>query len=256
MKTCFVSVVSDHYIDSFLTLLYSVKKHNPDIDLEWRVFTNKEWCPLNEENRKSITALWPSSTFVDVDIDPYRNIKSDRAIACFNRQSKDRKNDGGDARTWFMKFGILKFKDVDKVVYLDSDILCVRDISNLINKDCVFGAVIRKKHGGRYLVKRPHHHFNAGMMIISKTFMTDRFHNRAIKYANRNNRNGDQEVWWVLSNNHKIFAFKKSNNCNPRKLKDGVRLIHFWGAKPLERRVLRKADKLWIKYYEEMKNAL
>ena len=253
MKKCFVSVVSDHYIDSFLTLLYSVKKHNPSVNLEWRIFTNKEWCPLNAKNRKSITSLWPSATFVDVDIDPYRNINANKAIKCFKAQSMSRKTNKNGARTWFMKFAMLKFTDIDQAIYLDSDILCINDISNIINRECNFGAVIRRFKGGCYITKKPHHHFNAGVMVVSKKFMTEEMHDRAIKYANRDNRNGDQEVWWVLTNNHKIFAFKKVNNRNPNKGKKGTRLIHYWGPKPWERKDKRHADLIWHKYNNEMK---
>lgn len=256
MKTCFVSVVSDHYIDSFLTLLYSVRKHNPTIDLEWRVFTNKEWCPLNEENKQKILTLWPSATFVDVDINPYRNIKSSRAIACFNRQAGARKNDGGSALAWYMKFAMLKFNDVDKAIYLDGDMLCVNKINNIIKRDCGFGCVIRRHNGGNYIIKKAHHKFNAGFLIIGKKFMTEKFHKRVIQYANRNNKNGDQEAWWYLLNNHRIFAFKKTNNCNPNKMRKGIRIIHYWGKKSNERKKLRPSDKLWFKYFEEMKSAL
>lgn len=256
MKKCFVSVVSDHYIDSFLTLLYSIKKHNPKIDLEWRIFTNNEWCSLNEKNKKSIIALWPGATFVDVDIDPYRNINAERAINCFNQQNEARKNGGGDARSWFMKFNILLFRDVDLAVYLDSDILCTGDISALVNLKHSFGVVFRRTRGGKEIIKTRQKKFNAGVLVIGKTHMNIKTHNILIKYANKNNKNGDQEAWWKYLNGKKVWSFGKHYNRNPIKYNQRTKLIHFWGAKPNERIEKRIADNVWDRYYNEMREIL
>lgn len=259
MKKCFVSVVSDHYIDSFLTLLYSVKKHNPYLTkIQWRVFVNNEWCPLSEVNRAKIIKIWPTVNFVHVDISDYRNINAQRAVACFNNQNSSRKANPNGARTWFMKFHILRMTDVDQVIYLDSDILCIRDISELINSNCNFGAVIRRYKGGYTRKKQSGMHFNAGVMLIGKSFMTNWYHDRAVKYANRNNRNGDQEAWWALTNNHNILFLNKMFNINPNKPKKGGKLIHFFGKKPWEREPneMRRLDNVWMKYYNKMKESL
>jgi lipopolysaccharide biosynthesis glycosyltransferase len=65
-----------------------------------------------------------------------------------------------NARFWSMEaFNI----DADKVIFLDSDMVCMQNIAPIINHECKFGMVREQR--------RPS--YNAGLMVIGKQYLSN-----------------------------------------------------------------------------------
>jgi len=262
MKQVLASIIDDNYVEYLLVLMYSLIKHNPDIlKLEFRLIHDNDWVQLSEGNKKKVQKLWPNTKFYLVDNRPYRDIEYKNAANCYRAQNVSRKNDNC-ARAWFLKFAMLKWKDVDKVIYMDSDMLCVFRIDKLLDIYPPFGVRVKTRSVGKYIIKRGQA-INAGLLVIGKDIMQETVHDDLVNLANNDYKNGDQGAWREYFRNRKVFVLGKRWNQNPKvvrqtndlfKFKKATRIIHFWGAKPKERKKenLRPADKLWFKYRKEM----
>lgn len=131
------------------------------------------YTELKEENKQTIYELTARNVeiFFDDCSDYLRAISEDLPIRDYYSKT-----------TYFRLFIAEMYPDYDKVIYLDSDIIVLGDISDLYHhdiKDDILGAcvdtVMELKETGLYSEKclgiSPYHYFNAGVLLIN----TDQF---------------------------------------------------------------------------------
>jgi lipopolysaccharide biosynthesis glycosyltransferase len=177
MKTAVVTVSNDKFIKGVLVLFYSFHKHNPWFDGDYVVISDG----ISEANIRYLRRkLDVKLKVVTARPDIHRNVA---ALA----QTVTHLQDKASRFYSITAFGL---SDYDKVLFLDSDMLCVGDVSALF-QESASGLVAT--HDGSYYkgqarhrqtyekVSRERHDagqlhdisFNAGMMVISGNALSD-----------------------------------------------------------------------------------
>jgi len=148
-KILWCSVCNDRYIPGLKVLLYSIKQHNPDFDYPFKIYFNHD---ISEDNQKLIKDLYPHIIF--------------ESNSTFSH-----------LKTWFMCLLPFKETEYDKVIFIDADILCLGDVSHLINYDCQhFSACLdinMKIFWNTQFNIPSFHEFNTGLFVIPKRLLTD-----------------------------------------------------------------------------------
>ena len=148
-KILWCSVCNDRYIPGLKVLLYSIKQHNPDFDYPFKIYFNND---ISEDNQKLIKDLYPHIIF--------------ESNSTFSH-----------LKTWFMCLLPFKETEYDKVIFIDADILCLGDVSHLINYDCQhFSACLdvnMKIFWNTQFNMPSFHEFNTGLFVIPKRLLTD-----------------------------------------------------------------------------------
>lgn len=86
-------------------------------------------------------------------------------VDCLWRDAYDEALEADKHRPAFLALESFRQTDVERVIYLDSDTLCLGDLSELLFLDCDFAAVpCRRPKAG---------HFNSGLMVIGSRLLSE-----------------------------------------------------------------------------------
>lgn len=135
--------------------------------------------------------------------------------------------------------------DVERILYLDGDILCVHDINGLINKKFDDKTVMvvedtpktARRQGTKFHIKN---YFNAGMIYINlkqwrKNGVAEKFLDTCFRYGEKLNY-ADQDALNLVLRNQKIMVNRAYDFIpSDRKLENvpnGTVFIHYTGGKP------------------------
>jgi lipopolysaccharide biosynthesis glycosyltransferase len=139
MKVAIATVTTNNYVIHVKKLLKSIIKENPWFDLEFYIFINMS---VSKEDIEEIESIYNKVIIRVIDANKYaiheKNSPKFYSIESFNI-------------------------DADKVIFLDSDLICCRDIKPLIEHECLLG-MCRE-------LRRPT--FNAGLIMIGKELLED-----------------------------------------------------------------------------------
>jgi len=100
----------------------------------------------------------------------------------------------------FYRFEIFKL-DYEKILYLDLDIVILKDINEIFDQPGNFRAVELAKMTNLSYVSRGQRGFNAGVMLIDKSYLNKDIFNNLCKLARENIFNGNQKVFNMLFTN-------------------------------------------------------
>lgn len=150
----------------------------------------------------------------------------------------------------FYKLKLFSLTEYDRVVFIDSDIICLGDISFLISKDLEIYEMCAAKDYG---IKLNDNIINSGVMVVNKSMLSKKTYKEMIsltkikfnKDTKDNNGNGsDQFIINEYFNTNKKNIFHLDIRYNTLKrvflhhkniwqsIKDDIRLLHFVGNKP------------------------
>lgn len=258
MKWAFVTLVSNEYIDAAMTLMYSIRKNSGLKGFRFIVMHSPNWCNLNSVGIKRISKSFPDTKFVECNEEYYQNINIESASKAFSNQSHTRTNPEYGARTWLLKFEALRLlPNYDKVIWLDSDTLCVGDIRYLVKLKERFAVVVRNRLGGRSIKYRGSK-INAGVMVLGKKMLNKEMWGKVVDLRLKMGDqfpNGDQMAWQHFFTDKTIFVLNGKYNDFPANHKK-ARIIHYFAKKPWEKiqnkEELSEPDKAWQKTFEEM----
>ena len=157
--------------------------------------------------------------------------------------------------------------DIDKVLYLDSDIIVRDSLKEFFEKeinDYYALCVKEKMHINNIELRKKlefdkdDFYFNAGVLMINLSLWREnKIEDKFIEYWNKNynNAHGDQDLLnfclkgkvYDIGDNWNFFPLKGLNN----KLTDDVKIIHFITFKPWEyyKKISFEVDEFW-KYYQ------
>ena len=235
-KILWCSVCNDRYIPGLKVLLYSIKQHNPDFDYPFKIYFNND---ISEDNQKLIKDLYPHIIF--------------ESNSTFSH-----------LKTWFMCLLPFKETEYDKVIFIDADILCLGDVSHLINYDCQhFSACLdvnMKIFWNTQFNMPSFHEFNTGLFVIPKRLLTDgmkptNIFNDLLILANKypDAKLGDQTILNRYFAHKTITKLPGKYNAKKeifsrqkcRHKQHDVRFLHFTGAdKPF---LINNQERLYIK---------
>jgi lipopolysaccharide biosynthesis glycosyltransferase len=203
MKIELCSLINEDYLPGASTLLKCLKAQN----------INNRFNLLYEDNLLEsylkLTSIYPNINFLKVKKDDYaqnneiRNEYRDWHINCFYR---------------FDMFEI----DCDRLVFLDLDLLVLGNISDLLNFNEDFGAVMELDRDI----------FNGGVLVFNKKFLNKKTKHDLIDLANNQTWSSDQPILNEYFRKYMTPIPKKYNvlTCEYGRVKD-INILHYIGSK-------------------------
>lgn len=256
MNWTFATLVSDSYVDATMTLIYSLLKRSGIRQFNFTCMHSERWCFLSPENMIKIKKKYPFVEFVLCDETPYDMIDVQSAAKCYGNQCHERKFPEYGAKTWLLKFETMRLLGAfDRVIWLDSDVICVGNITQLLKVKNWFAVTIRENdcfgeitYKGRKI--------NAGVMLLGGNLLTLDVWREIVKMRIDHGDkypNGDQMVWQEYFKGKKLFSLGKKYNDFPSNYSRS-KLIHYFGIKPWEiaEEKATGSDKFWYNIYNEM----
>ena len=201
MKIACCSTLNDRYLDGFLTFFYSLQKHTPNFNYPYYIF---EWGELSDASKEFLNKIYPHFIFKSIDNSAYEGCTYDTEwrtwdINCINR------------------FDIFTLTEYDRVVFLDVDMLVLKDITELFTLDVDFGAVAVlpilgsvMDHPGSY--DKSITTFDGGLMVISSKYLNDNTKRDLIKIAFQKKWSSDEPILNVYFTNDKTTFLPKEYN--------------------------------------------
>lgn len=255
----FLLSANNHYIVPLTVCLTSILENHKDYDLNFYILQND----FPEKSRNIIKELARNYN-KSIHIIDIPNFYYDSVPVL--RWSKE---------TYYrLLFNEFLPRDLDRIIYLDSDIIVDKDISNLYNLDleeyCMAALPethnidIREKLG---LNKRGQY-FQAGVLLFDLTKCREVInYEKSLEIINKLGENltaVDQDVINIAFdgkikvindefNNSKITAFNGNNfyrllNFLPKKDIENTRIFHYASGKPWNNLFSGSAEKIWYKY--------
>ena len=221
-KIACCSTLNDLYFDGFVTFFYSLIKHNPSFSYDYYIFT---WGELSEENKKIIQNIYPKFIFKEINNCDYEGVKYNTRwrnwnINCINR------------------FEIFLLEGYERVIFLDVDMLVLKDITPLFNIDVEFGACettegAEMDHPSKF--DRSLKSFDGGLMIISKKYLTPNTKSALIEIALQKEWSSDEPILNTYFDNKKTTFLPREYNMLSQELTqkklDDAYILQFVGTK-------------------------
>lgn len=147
----FTTVLNDHYLPGFIAMMTSILEHSPNFDYEFVVFHNNE---LSSANQKLLYKLYNKIRFVVPDLEFYViNNKTDikyLSLESFNLKA-------------------------DKVICMDSDLVCMRDLQQLVNIEPPPSHIAMTKEYNRPA-------YNSGVVVIQKDLLNEQIYRDLVTF--------------------------------------------------------------------------
>jgi lipopolysaccharide biosynthesis glycosyltransferase len=153
--------VNDKFIDGALTLIFSIKKHN---SFDFKLYVVD--IDISKTNKLLLKRLHSDIEFVSI---PDKELYLSKIVLS---TPQDNSNDLC-IRDGFYRFELFKLP-IEKIVYLDCDMLCLGNIEELFNLKEQFSACyIETPHQiqGKLQDIKSLFHFNTGMMVIGEKYL-------------------------------------------------------------------------------------
>jgi hypothetical protein len=220
------TVASDSFTEYVVVLLDSIRRHNPWFArLPLRVFWSPQLAPLSPGNQERVRQAHPPTTFVSVD------------GAAYERHRRETPPRLMAALLTLEAFGI---RDADRVVFLDADMVCLGDVTDLFTLDvdlagCPTGSnrAAKEESAGTF---RRRIRVNTGVLVIGKRYLTDATQRRLAQY--QSGPFADQDVLNRFLRGRSVYCLDHRFNYHAEFFWRGdetdVRLLHYAGTKPLD----------------------
>jgi lipopolysaccharide biosynthesis glycosyltransferase len=228
MKILFTTVCNDRYTHALVLLLWSIRRHNPGFDHPFKVYYKGE---LGSKSQARIASVYPNIHFENVQKPEYQQkISHYLALETFCET------------------------EPDSVVFIDSDIICLGDISELCQLDYPISAALDYDFRfERHLNVKPpisrlarlntgvfalNRHYRDGKTYDALYSLLDQFPAKREKgmlwsdqgVMNLYFRNAKKHILPLRLNARKnLFANRKFSQGREKALGD-VRLLHFGGT--------------------------
>jgi hypothetical protein len=158
MKIALCSVVSNDFLDGFLCMHGSLRRHNPSWNFPILIFHNPELCPLSDHAQARIAAECPEGRLVEVDNAEYGEIFD---YARNVLKTPDR------LKAAFYILEAFCLEEFDMVVCLDSDLLILGSLDYLLAEPRRFSAVRAREPKNN----NPAGFVNTGVMTIGLPYL-------------------------------------------------------------------------------------
>lgn len=151
----FLFCINNQYCDTVKVLIHSLVTHNQGKHHFYFIYNN-----ISEKNKQIL-------------IDYTHSLRGAQAISFhqFNRNINDLPINGlnWSIEIYFRLFACYILKDVEKILYLDGDVICTGDLSELYNIPCTIAAV---KNDNQYACKRLSTegvttYYNSGVLLLN-----------------------------------------------------------------------------------------
>ena len=165
------TICNDDFIDGARVMIYSFLRHNSWFKGKIIVYHNDEFSPLSNENMSSINELYDNVEFKHVDPTIYKNL-----IGIFIKGNKQQR------RLVPSLFTFEVFEDIkyyDKMLYLDSDMVVLSDISEIFN---LKQDLVVTPDAGEY-IHRNYETFNGGFLFLNNSISSNEYRKKLISHS-------------------------------------------------------------------------
>ena len=235
-RTALCTVLSDAFVPGFAVLAHSLRQHHPGLDLPFIVIYHPELAPLAPSSRAMISEWYPNVRFHEADASGYQ-------IVWANRDGRLRTPDR--LKSAFFILEAFSFKDFDRIVTLDSDMICTGDLSPLFTHPATFAATRGTDYENGGLLD----YFNTGVLVIGTPYLTGETYQALLNHrisSGYEKRKGkaDQAILNDYLGSEGFTPLDESYNVTKRKfpdssfgkiediLDDEMKILHFVGEKP------------------------
>jgi len=239
-----VTVVNDDFAPYMAVLLHSFKKHNPSFSCPWIILWGHTYAPLSQYHREVLERLYPHVQFLEVDEKRYETLLSKTPAkwlaALFTLET----------------FSLCQY---DRVCFIDADIVCLGDVSRLLE---VSAPLIACRSGNEYRDKQKRKNmfvwdggFNSGVFVIGQEHLNTETYEALFRVPYKDF--GDQEILNNYFRGKPVYIFPHEYNYHAEFFwdayghDDDVRLLHYAGAKPLQKPELPRM-KPWLDAAKEI----
>lgn len=235
-NTALCTVLSDDYVVGFLVLIGSLLRVHPNLELPFIVVHHPDLAPLSPLSRELILHAYPKVEFHEVNADLYQNVWANR--------------DGPLAtpprlRSAFFILEAFNLGRFSRVITLDSDMLCMGDLSELFTHSAPFAATVAYAYPEGSKLD----YFNSGVLVIGKTHLTGETYQRLLDhkisetYQSRKGK-ADQAILNDFFPINAVVELDERYNMTKRRFADpfsehqsdpsfkDTRILHFVGGKP------------------------
>lgn len=256
------TICNDLFSNGAAVLISSFLSKNTWFNQPIVIFHSAKYSYLSEENKEELLKVYNNIVFKEIDESKY--------LSVFERFTKIYE---GTPNMRFIPslFTYEAFeltKEYEKVLYLDSDMLVLEDISEIFN---LSDEIIVTPDTSNYNIGSSYSTFNGGFLMINSSDYTKELTNQLIEHS-------------MFSNNYKLFEQSMMNeflnsrvvlvdsryNCLKRcfpdyrffKFPKEIKIIHYVGAKPwdsnkktIEKRY-QQIERMWMLEFNKIKNFL
>lgn len=257
MRVAIVTIVNDSFVKGAQVMIKSFLDTNSWFEGDIIVCHSFNRSPLSAANMKKLAALYPKTIFRNINESDYADINTKNAM---------------NARFVVSYYTLEAFRitGYDRVLFLDSDMIILGDLTNLIKRECFVGIEntlsiysTNKECGG----KNPISYINGGVFSIPKGLLGERSFNELLEVAKPGHKKADQDTInkWILERKFSYYVINNRYNFMVRApwkqnrpvsdiQKDEVRILHYAGKhKPWANNPnspYAAWEKIWQDYYE------
>lgn len=257
-QVAFCTVVTDEFVLGFIALIQSLRDTHPGFDYEVVVLYNKNLAHLSDENQVLLQAAYARTRLHHVDDENYQNlwIQRDSTIKTPER-----------LKAAFFILEAFSLSQYARVITLDSDMICLKNVSDLLACDFDLGVC----QAFDYEENEALPYFNTGVMTIGQKHLTGETyrailaHQMSLDYDNRRGK-ADQAVLNDFFGMDGVQFISLDFNITKRNFRDGsistaddifsssARILHFVGEKPWhhhmawEEQNFSIAEGVWTQY--------
>lgn len=179
--TVFASTLNDKYFNGACVTLNTLKRNITNI-LPYHIFL---FSDVEKSKIDILNQIYPNLIFHTINDRCYDNYEINN---CYRKWDYNVYN----------RFEIFTLKDCSKIIFLDFDILVRKNIDELVNQRCSFGAV--KRFSDNFDDYVCDENFDAGVMVIGEQFISPKTKTDLLELTKKRDWTSDEPVLNVFFN--------------------------------------------------------
>jgi lipopolysaccharide biosynthesis glycosyltransferase len=225
------TICDDKFIDGARVMIYSFIRHNPWFNGKIVVLCNQTYSQISLENRSRLLEIYQDIEFKEVDTSIYLDL-----IENFKKVATQSQLRLVPSLFTFEIFN--SCKDHDFLIYIDSDMLILDDISEVFSTD---HSILAAPDAGEFRIGSNYYTFNGGFLVLKKEVHEMNYRQALIDHAGsmKSMSLADQTIMNSFFKDE-IVLLNSNYNCLKRcfpdnkfnQFKDSIKIVHYVGSKP------------------------
>jgi lipopolysaccharide biosynthesis glycosyltransferase len=216
-RVALVTQLNDDFIIGFKVMVNSLLKNNPWFDLPIIILDDG----LTDQGKEVIKSRYKNIIFQPIDKARYEGTNFSITAP--------------KLRCTYYKLDIFNIKDYDRLVFIDSDVVILRDIKELFSCVASFAAV--KGYDAIHDIMR--RDINSGVFVFNKESIDKQAYVEMLRIARSGHKMPDQATINMYFKNHITYLEKTFNvekrmqtTRNFRQILNLAKIVHYVGEKP------------------------
>jgi lipopolysaccharide biosynthesis glycosyltransferase len=212
----FFTALNDSFMPGMRALLKSLLKNNSWFNADFLILSDGN---LSQESKEELHRLYNKIKIIDVKKEDYMECKDTIDNWDFNL---------------FYRFDVFELGHLnyDKIIMIDSDMLVLRDINDLLQLNYDFAACRKYPDLMPELGNLNNDFFNCGLIILSKEIINKQHKTNLINLAKEKNWSSDQPLFNLYFRNKVTLIPQKFNTVSSGVTKqtlNDISILHFHG---------------------------